>query len=152
MIVLVHRWHDLLHLSKLLFFSWSVTTHIGHSLQPPGCCHRSYFSSFSSLPSLCCWCTLLGMQEADHQAAKSYTDENWGSFLFVSSPFHAAHPPFSTVAWLFFFSPPSSPGVMSTADAMRWGACKFCHWKPVSQSAKPSLCWQGHCLDRESFY
>lgn len=113
MIVLVHYWHDLLHPSKLLFFSRSVNTDIGHSLQPLFCFLSRYFSS---LPSLCRWCALLGMQEADHQAA-----ENWGSFLFVCSPFHAAHPPFSAVAW----PPPPTPGVMSTADAIRWGHANF---------------------------
>lgn len=138
MIVLVHCWHDLLHPSKLLFFSRSVNTDIGHSLQPLFCFLSRYFSS---LPSLCRWCALLGMQEADHQAA-----ENWGSFLFVCSPFHAAHPPFSAVAW----PPPPTPGVMSTADAIRWGHANFVI---ENQSAsQPSLYWQGHCLDRESFY
>lgn len=97
---LVHHWHDLLRPCKLLFFSWSVNTDVGHGLQPPCCCHQSHFSS---LPSLRRWCAQLGMQEADRRAAKSYADENWGRFLFVSSPVPCCPPSLFSSGVTFFF-------------------------------------------------
>lgn len=63
--------------------SVSVNRDFGHRLRPLAFAVRASFFFFS--PPLGCWCFLFGMQEGDHRATKSYTDENWGCLLFVSS-------------------------------------------------------------------
>lgn len=48
-------------------------------------------------------CSLLGMQEGDCQAAKSYTDKNKGVFLFVSFA-TLSYPPSHPSSGMIFFS------------------------------------------------
>lgn len=88
---------------------------------------RAFFS-----PPLSWRCALLGMQEGSCTAAKSYTDGNWGRFLFVSSAIPCCPPShFSSGVTSFF---PCSPGAMST-DAIRQGHANFVIRKqPASQA------------------
>lgn len=55
--------------------------HPGHLLSSPSELLLLFF--FLALPSSDR--SLFGMQQGDRQAAKSYTDGNWGSFLFAGS-------------------------------------------------------------------
>lgn len=60
---------------------------------------RAFFSSPLS------WrCALLGMQEGSCTAAKSYTDGNWGRFLFVSSAIPCCPPSHFSSGVTSFFS------------------------------------------------
>lgn len=126
--VLMRHWHDLLHQSWGFFFLhlfYQCPSHTNHNLVPtPVCrvCQRiqtsdtetghlpsELFFFFFFSPPLSCRCSLLGMQEGDRRAAKSYTDENWRRFLFVSSAIPCGPPShFSSgvTSFLFFFFPP----------------------------------------------
>lgn len=68
----------------------------------------------------------------------------------LSRPMLPCRPSLCSSSMPFF---PSSPGVMSTADTISWGHANFVIGnQSASQLAKPSLYWQGRCLDRGSFY
>lgn len=107
-------------------------------------CFCLFFFFFFFSPPLSCRCCLLGMQEGDRsRAAKSYTDENWGCFLFVSSAIPCCPPShFSSGV-----TPPHPryPGAVST-HAIRQGHANFVIGK---WPAKPSMHWLWHCLGKK---
>lgn len=161
--VLMRHWHYLLHQSGLFFPFFSISALPTWTLFPlPSvecvceqrlwtqtlatcfCCQRFFFFFFFFFsPPLSCWCFLFGMQEGDHRATKSYTDENWGCLLFVSSAIPRCPPShFSSGVTSLLFPVVLEPCQQTPLDRdMQILSLEN------SSASQPSCPWLGHFLD-----
>lgn len=117
----MHRRHDLLRPSKPLFSSWSVSTDTGHRLPPLVVAIRANFP-FSLCPPSAADALCLACRRLINAQPRVTLMKTEGAFCLSALPSHAA---LSTLSFQQWHAPPSSPGVMSTAGAIRWGHANF---------------------------
>lgn len=109
----MHCRHDLLRPSKPLFSSWSVSADTGHGLQPLVVAIRANFP-FSLCPPSAADALRLACRRRITAQPRVALMKTRGALCLSALPSPAAMSP-----------PSSSPGVMSTAGAIRWGHAHF---------------------------